>query len=223
MTRWWAGVYEGISSKMMLIKRLQWIGCLLLLAVLPLSALAQSRGMVEGRIQDAETGESLPGVNVYLEEAGWGSASEAGGRFTIPHVRPGDYTLVASLIGYETARLQLTVPEEGRTDVVIDLVPQPVDLGEVLARADRAYSAASSQTVRAFDLITRPTRSAQNLLRLAPGLITAQHAGGGKAEQIFLRGFDAESRLPGEAASVSELHFTPGNPRNLRLGISYLF
>lgn len=30
------------------------------------------------------------------------------------------------------------------------------------------------------------------MLLLAPGLVIAQHAGGGKAEQIFLRGFDAD-------------------------------
>jgi outer membrane receptor protein involved in Fe transport len=50
----------------------------------------------------------------------------------------------------------------------------------------------------AVDLITqvdrqlRPTNSAQDLLRLVPGLFIAQHAGGGKAEQIFLRGFDCD-------------------------------
>ncbi|NNE34259.1 MAG: TonB-dependent receptor, partial [Rhodothermales bacterium] len=35
--------------------------------------------------------------------------------------------------------------------------------------------------------------------------------------------FDTESRLQNEVSSVSELHFTPGNPRNIRLGLSYLF
>ena len=35
--------------------------------------------------------------------------------------------------------------------------------------------------------------------------------------------FDTESRLPAEEESVSELHFTPGNPRSARLGLSYLF
>jgi len=34
--------------------------------------------------------------------------------------------------------------------------------------------------------------TAQDMLQLAPGLVIAQHAGGGKAEQIFLRGFDAD-------------------------------
>jgi outer membrane receptor protein involved in Fe transport len=35
--------------------------------------------------------------------------------------------------------------------------------------------------------------------------------------------FDTESRLRGEPAPVSELHFTPGNPRNVRAGVSYSF
>ncbi|NNF03810.1 MAG: TonB-dependent receptor, partial [Rhodothermales bacterium] len=55
-----------------------------------------------------------------------------------------------------------------------------------------AYSAASSVALRGFDLRTRPVDSSQDLLHLAPGLVTAQHAGGGKAEQIFMRGFDAD-------------------------------
>jgi len=43
-----------------------------------------------------------------------------------------------------------------------------------------------------MDLNLLPVRSAQDLLRLVPGLFIAQHQGGGKAEQIFLRGFDAD-------------------------------
>jgi outer membrane receptor protein involved in Fe transport len=35
--------------------------------------------------------------------------------------------------------------------------------------------------------------------------------------------FDTESRLKDEPEPVSEIHFTPGNPRNLRLGIGYHF
>jgi hypothetical protein len=38
----------------------------------------------------------------------------------------------------------------------------------------------------------RPINSTQDLLRLVPGLFIAQHQGGGKAEQIFIRGFDCD-------------------------------
>ena len=43
-----------------------------------------------------------------------------------------------------------------------------------------------------IDIINRPVRSSQELLTRMPGLFIAQHAGGGKAEQIFLRGFDLD-------------------------------
>ncbi|MDR0507775.1 MAG: TonB-dependent receptor [Dysgonamonadaceae bacterium] len=42
------------------------------------------------------------------------------------------------------------------------------------------------------DLKMNPVESSQDLLRKIPGLFIAQHAGGGKAEQIFMRGFDSD-------------------------------
>jgi len=62
----------------------------------------------------------------------------------------------------------------------------------VTVTADRPYSAASDAQFRAADFALRPRNSAQDILRVVPGLIIAQHAGGGKAEQIFLRGFDCD-------------------------------
>lgn len=58
--------------------------------------------------------------------------------------------------------------------------------------ADKPMSAASSLTVREQDLRLRPIQRVSDLLRVAPGLITVQHAGGGKATQYLLRGFDAD-------------------------------
>lgn len=42
------------------------------------------------------------------------------------------------------------------------------------------------------DLKINPVSSSQEVLRFVPGLFIAQHAGGGKAEQMFLRGFDLD-------------------------------
>ncbi len=42
------------------------------------------------------------------------------------------------------------------------------------------------------DLAANPVKSSQEILRPVPGLFIAQHAGGGKAEQMFLRGFDLD-------------------------------
>ena len=56
----------------------------------------------------------------------------------------------------------------------------------------RPMSAASSFAVQARDFSLRPIGSVQDILRVTPGLVMVQHSGGGKANQYFLRGFDAD-------------------------------
>ena len=58
--------------------------------------------------------------------------------------------------------------------------------------ASRPQMSASSFSIPRRDLTLRPVASAQDLLRAAPGLVLVQHSGGGKANQYFLRGFDAD-------------------------------
>jgi outer membrane receptor protein involved in Fe transport len=58
--------------------------------------------------------------------------------------------------------------------------------------AQRPISAASSFAVRDRHFQLRPIGSVQDILRVTPGLVLVQHSGGGKANQYFLRGFDAD-------------------------------
>lgn len=67
-----------------------------------------------------------------------------------------------------------------------------VDLKSVTVVSSAAAGVGSFHVLSRIDLNLLPVRSAQDLLRLVPGLFIAQHQGGGKAEQIFLRGFDAD-------------------------------
>ncbi len=53
-------------------------------------------------------------------------------------------------------------------------------------------SAASSTTIRNLDFDLRPKTSPNDILRVVPGLLAVQHQSGGKADQLFLRGFDAD-------------------------------
>lgn len=61
-----------------------------------------------------------------------------------------------------------------------------------LVLAQRPISAASSMSVRDRDFQLRPIASVADILRVTPGLLVVQHSGGGKANQYFLRGFDAD-------------------------------
>src|SRR5579885_3047956 len=70
-----------------------------------------------------------------------------------------------------------------------DAAPQ---LGEVVVEAERPVSAASSFdfSARSFDL--EPHDTPFQLLNDLPGVVVAQHQGGGKAPQYLVRGFDAD-------------------------------
>ncbi len=48
------------------------------------------------------------------------------------------------------------------------------------------------KTISDLDIHLRPVNNSQEVLRMVPGLFIGQHAGGGKAEQLFLRGFDID-------------------------------
>lgn len=63
---------------------------------------------------------------------------------------------------------------------------------ETTVTSRRSFTAASSSTVRDRDFLLRPHPRPADILQAVPGLYTNQHAGGGKANQYFLRGFDAD-------------------------------
>jgi outer membrane receptor protein involved in Fe transport len=114
--------------------------------------------------------------------------SSASGRFEL-QVPSGEARLLIARIGYEPDTVRLG-PDDRRLDV--RLRESAFALDPITVSAEPTYSAGSSRTIREFDIQLRPRETAQELLRLAPGLVIAQHAGGGKAEQIFLRAFDGD-------------------------------
>lgn len=65
-------------------------------------------------------------------------------------------------------------------------------LEEVVVEADKPLSSASADVIRQKDYEVRPHDTLQEILNNTPGLIVAQHQGGGKAPQYLIRGFDAD-------------------------------
>lgn len=68
-------------------------------------------------------------------------------------------------------------------------VDEPV---EVYVWGQQPSSAATEQTRWQKDLELRPTNTPSDVMQLMPGLIIGQHHGGGRADQILLRGFDSD-------------------------------
>ena len=61
-------------------------------------AIAQT-GKIAGKVTDAATGESIPGVNIVIERTTQGASTEADGRLVIIGVRPGTDSILVSCMG----------------------------------------------------------------------------------------------------------------------------
>ncbi|MEZ4404463.1 MAG: TonB-dependent receptor [Kofleriaceae bacterium] len=110
--------------------------------------------------------------------------------------RPALWTLVVAALTPARARAQATPPPAAVTeDDAASYDPELVDPGEfelIEVESTAPPESASSVHFDADDLRRRPHDQPSDLMRQTPGLVVAQHAGGGKSDQYFLRGFDAD-------------------------------
>jgi Outer membrane receptor proteins, mostly Fe transport len=153
----------------------------LLLFVYSLVAMAQP--VIEGRVIDKTSREPLELAYVRWSTAENGVATNQQGRFSLP-VHGKDSILIISYIGYTS----LEVP--AASGQLIEMEKGPINLQEVVITPQS--TARAFHTISKIDLNLQPVRSAQDILRTVPGLFIGQHQGGGKSEQIFLRGFDID-------------------------------
>ena len=163
-----------------------------LLFVCTLHMAGQTTGKISGVTVDRTSRTPVPFVNVTIEGTTLGASSKIDGTFIVNRVPAGSCTITASAIGYSKVVERIVVQEKQTATVLLEMVETTTSTDEVLVTAQSPLSAASSSMVNAMDFELRPKQSTQDLLRMVPGLFIAQHAGGGKAEQIFLRGFDAD-------------------------------
>ncbi len=148
-------------------------------------------GHLQGRILDAETQLPLPGAYITLPDLKRGSLSDDLGYFDVSDIAVGDYVLQISYLGYEAIEQEVRITPNQAIEVKVELISRPIDVEAIAISAPRTEMK-HLRSIQALDLSLRPMLSAQDVLRTVPGLFIAQHAGGGKAEQIFLRGFDLD-------------------------------
>jgi TonB family protein len=97
---------------------------------------------------------------------------------------------VAVQINYEISFVLSQVPT--LKGVTVAGNGPPVAESQVTIKGDRPSIAASAFTVSAQDVLIRPRLTPEDILNNVPGITLMQHQGGGKADQILIRGFDAD-------------------------------
>lgn len=144
-----------------------------------------SHNIIKGKVICEQSSTPLPGASIQLVGTDEGTVTDDWGNFTIDT----DYesgTLLLSFLGYKSLEIDFTSHTEF---LVIDLKPDVIDLGTVKVCGSKI---SPMSTISQLDVKIRTVNTSQDVLRIIPGLFIAQHAGGGKSEQIFLRGFDAD-------------------------------
>jgi len=165
---------------------------LFLLSFLALSVQAHNAGNICGTVSDAKTGMPIIGANIQIKGSLIGTSTDLNGKFEFKNIQIGTYEIVFSALGYQTVVRKVDIKENTTDTLIIKLEESVIELNEVTVQGVRPISAASSKEIRAIDMQLKPFRSSQDMLLMVPGLFIAQHQGGGKAEQIFLRGFDCD-------------------------------
>lgn len=157
---------------------------IILLCLLPFLATAQP--FAKGRVIDAQNREAVPFAlvkNLYNSEI---RLTDKEGLFAITPGRD-SIALQISGIGYQSEQVIIAQSQH----LTIPLQRGAIHLKELVLFSGSSNNN-TNNTISKIDLQVRPAKSAQELLRYVPGLFIAQHQGGGKAEQIFLRGYDID-------------------------------
>ena len=162
-------------------------------------ARATDRGVLSGTVVDA-SGSAIPGASILIRSTDGSvqrtTRSDSSGSFstTLP---PGNYRILISDSGFHTEERSVTiVADQSVPPLVISLaISELTATVNVQGRQDDLVGAADSATqgtVGATEIQDRPILRSGEILETIPGVIITQHAGGGKANQYFLRGFNLD-------------------------------
>lgn len=147
---------------------------------------ASAQHIFKGKIIDEQSKEPVEAAVISVNESNKNILTDKEGNFSID-LSGDSASAVITSIGYNSKNTTLLKVALN----IISLERGAVSLKEVTL-VSSGNSNSIFKTISKIDLDLRPVKNSQELMRLVPGLFVAQHAGGGKAEQIFLRGFDVD-------------------------------
>ncbi len=171
--------------------------CALLLFVFfffTFGAHAGTTGKIAGKITDAKTGEALPGVNIVIVGTPLGAQSDPSGQYTILNIRPGTYSVKATLIGYQSQTVVNTgVAVDYTTTINFSLTESAVEMQSVIVQGERnplirpdqtnPVAAISSETFQSL-----PVTEISQVVGLQAGIVVDDngdlHVRGGRSNEI---------------------------------------
>lgn len=116
----------------------QFLLMILLLVSADVMTAQQNRALfsISGKVVDAKTGEPVIGAAVNVEDTGIWAISDENGTFFLPDIRPGDYAVQFSCLGFVDKRLAFVVRKD-IPNLTIKLDQNTLALNSVVVTAER--------------------------------------------------------------------------------------
>ena len=169
------------------------LGIFLLIAG-AISAVAQSKTMISGKVMSKEKHEVVDFATVYLKGTTYGCTTNEQGIYHL-HAPAGKYMLVVSAIGYKTIEKSVVLVRGERTKVNVVIEPSVTELDEVVVVSNGVSrvkrSAFNAIAVDAKEL-QNSTKNLSDALAKAPGMKLRESGGVGSDMQLMLDGFSGK-------------------------------
>ena len=116
----------------------QFLLMILLLVSADVMTAQQNRALfsISGKVVDSKTGEPVIGAAVNVEDTGIWAISDENGTFFLPDIRPGDYAVQFSCLGFVDKRLSFVVKKD-IPNLTIKLDQNTLALNSVVVTAER--------------------------------------------------------------------------------------
>ena len=206
----------------------KYLYCILILLFFSIHLSAGTTGKIAGRVTDANNGEGLIGVNLYMEGTAFGATTDLEGYFVILNVPPGKHLLVVQYVGYQEQRFSnLSVSIDLTTKLEVQMAEHTLELEEAIVivgeRPLLQKDVTSSQSiVSAEEIDALPVTEMNDIIQLQAG-VTKDHEGkfhirGGRTTEIgyWVNGvavtdaYDNSNGIEVDNSSIQELQVISG-------------
>lgn len=149
-----------------------------------------TKGKIAGTVID-ESGETLIGVQVYIDGTTKGTLTDVDGKYTIINLDPGTYTVVFSYIGFATTRVEkVQVIVDKTTEVNVTLREEVIEGQEIVVTAERPIVEKDRTTTTSYisseQLEALPLVSINEAINQTAGVVDGHFRGGRTGEVSYL-------------------------------------
>lgn len=138
---------------------------------------AQTSASISGKIIDKKDQSELFGVTILIKGTSFGTASNVEGKFHIKNIKPGEYSIEITYIGYKKI-IQTGIklmPGENRDLGVFAMVEASANIDEVVIVGKKPLidieRGQSINTITQENIELAPTRQLQKIINTQPGVI----------------------------------------------------